>query len=418
MAKSFGGTAIWTACSTAFKIGIGLLLVKLFVYQYGIDGLGQAANFMTLITVLGVFAGAGIFNGVTKYVAAFAGDTERLSTLFVTSQRIILCFSSLLAVLFILLAEPISQLLFFSIEWRNVVIATAFCQFGIAWSNYTLAILKGIKDAKATALSVILGALIGGIAFVLCLFCFGYQGALIGLILVPALTFIPAHFFLKKQAISFYQNSAKFSRLQAWQLSKFSVMVFVTAITLPLGYMILRNLLQQYHSLESVGLWQGVAKISDAYLQFITAAFSVYLLPTFAKLNERKAIQCELKKSIRFVAISVLSASLVIYALREWVILLLYTPDFLPMKDLFFWQLLGDICKVIAYVFGYLIVAKGALKLYILAEIFQFILLLGTGVFLIPMYAAQGATLAYFITYASYLAVCVMISFFYFRKAI
>lgn len=417
MAKSFGGTAIWTACSTAFKIGIGLLLVKLFAHQYGVDGLGQAANFMTLITVLGVFAGAGIFNGVTKYVAEFAEDSKKLAILFATSQRIILCFSSLLALILILFAEPISQLLFFTIEWRNVVIATAFCQFGIAWSNYALAILKGRKAAKAIALSVILGALLGAAAFVMSLSFFGYQGALIGLILVPALTCIPAHFFLKQQAIKFDKKSAKFSRLQAWQLSKFSVMVFITAITLPLGYMMLRNLLQQHHSLESVGLWQGVAKISDAYLQFITAAFSVYLLPTFAKLKERKAILSELKKSVRFVAISVLSASLVIYALREWVILLLYTSDFLPMKDLFFWQLLGDICKVIAYVFGYLIVAKGALKLYILAEIFQFILLLGSGVFFIPTYAAQGATMAYFVTYASYLAVCVIMSFFYFRKA-
>ncbi|VEI47949.1 O-antigen translocase [Actinobacillus equuli] len=58
--KSLSSTTLWTAFSTAFKIVVGLLLIKLFALQFGTAGLGQVANFMTLITVLGVFAGAGI----------------------------------------------------------------------------------------------------------------------------------------------------------------------------------------------------------------------------------------------------------------------------------------------------------------------------------------------------------------------
>ncbi|WP_258866807.1 hypothetical protein [Actinobacillus ureae] len=38
------------------------------------------------------------------------------------------------------------------------------------------------------------------------------------------------------------------------------------------------------------------------------------------------------------------------------------------MEPLFIWQLLGDVFKVMAYVFGYLIVAKASLKLYAAAE--------------------------------------------------
>lgn len=45
------------------------------------------------------------------------------------------------------------------------------------------------------------------------------------------------------------------------------------------------------------------------------------------------------------------------------------------MRDLFAWQLVGDVLKVGAYVFGYLVIAKASLRFYILAEISQFILL-------------------------------------------
>ena len=34
------------------------------------------------------------------------------------------------------------------------------------------------------------------------------------------------------------------------------------------------------------------------------------------------------------------------------------------MRDLFAWQLVGDVLKVGAYVFGYLVIAKAALVLY------------------------------------------------------
>ena len=58
---------MWTAASTLVKIGAGLLVVKLLAVSFGPSGVGLAGNFRQLVTVLGVLAGAGIFNGVTKY---------------------------------------------------------------------------------------------------------------------------------------------------------------------------------------------------------------------------------------------------------------------------------------------------------------------------------------------------------------
>ena len=68
---SLAKASLWTAASTLVKIGAGLLVGKLLAVSFGPAGLGLAANFRQLITVLGVLAGAGIFNGVTKYVAQY-----------------------------------------------------------------------------------------------------------------------------------------------------------------------------------------------------------------------------------------------------------------------------------------------------------------------------------------------------------
>ena len=66
---SLAKASVWTASSTLVKIVAGLLVVKLLAISFGPEGIGQAGNFRQLITVLGVLAGAGIFNGVTTLVA-------------------------------------------------------------------------------------------------------------------------------------------------------------------------------------------------------------------------------------------------------------------------------------------------------------------------------------------------------------
>ncbi|MCL7680232.1 lipid III flippase WzxE, partial [Klebsiella pneumoniae] len=68
----------------------------------------------------------------------------------------------------------------------------------------------------------------------------------------------------------------------ARHLGKFTLMALMTAVTLPVAYVMMRNLLAARYGWEAVGIWQGVSSISDAYLQFITASFSVWLLPTLS----------------------------------------------------------------------------------------------------------------------------------------
>lgn len=417
--KSLKGSTLWTTASTAVKIAVGLLVVKLLAEKFGASGLGQAANFMTLITVLGTLSGAGIFNGVTKYVAEYEHDPEKLDAFLSTSNRIIVLFSAALAVVFVLFSGTISECLFYRPDYRLLVIATGIIQFGIALGNYFLAVLKGYRNAKANAVSLILGTLAGLFVFLVGFVEFDYQGALFGLAVIPALSFLPAAYFLQKrmriQAVDFWQNFTYFSE-HGRSLFKFSLMVFITAVTLPLSYVLLRNLLVEHHSLEAVGWWQGVSKISDAYLQFITAGFSVYLLPTFSKLTDKNAIRLELGKALKFVSVLAIWSSLTIFACKRWLILTFYSGAFLPMEELFLWQLLGDLFKVMAYVFGYLVVARASIKLYALAEAVQFGLLLGFGSVLIPLHGAIGATQTYLVTYLCYFLCCLIAFHWYMRK--
>lgn len=103
---SLAKASVWTAASTLVKIGAGLLVVKLLAVSFGPSGVGLAGNFRQLVTVLGVLAGAGIFNGVTKYVAQYHDDAAQLRRVVGTASAMVTGFSTLLAIVFLLAAAP------------------------------------------------------------------------------------------------------------------------------------------------------------------------------------------------------------------------------------------------------------------------------------------------------------------------
>lgn len=415
---SLAKASIWTAGSTLIKIGAGLVVIKLLAVAFGPSGVGQAGNFRQLITVLGVLSGAGIFNGVTKYVAESRQQPERLRAVLGTASTLILGFSTLLALVMLLAAEPISTALFGRGDYQSVVRAVAFIQMGIAYANLFQAILKGYRDAQGNALAVIGGSLLGLLAYWLCFTIGGYRGALLGFALVPALVALPAGIMLwRRRLFSINDLSPRWDPLLARQFGKFTIMALITAVTLPVAYVMMRNLLAEHDGWQAVGIWQGVSSISDAYLQFITASFSVYLLPTLARLTSKQEISREIVKALKFVMPVVAAVSFSVWLLRDFAIWLLFSTQFAAMRDLFAWQLVGDVLKVSAYIFGYLVIAKASLRFYLLTEISQFLLLTLFSRWLIPLHGALGAAQAYMATYIIYFALCCTFFVIYRRRA-
>ena len=415
---SLAKASLWTAASTLIKIGVGLVVIKLLAVSFGPAGVGQAGNFRQMVTVLGVLAGAGIFNGVTRFVAQYQDDAVQLQKVVGTSSAIVLGFSTLLALVFLLAAAPVSQGLFGHTRYQGLVQLVALVQMGIAWANLLLALMKGFRDAAGNALSLIAGSLIGVAAYYLCYRLGGYQGALLGLALVPALVVIPAAAMLwRRGRLPLAWFKPRWDGWLAGQLGKFTLMALITSVTLPVAWVMMRNLMAAHYSWDEVGIWQGVSSISDAYLQFITASFSVWLLPTLSRLADKPAIGREVLRSLKFVLPAVAAASLMVWLLRDFAIWLLFSDRFVAMRDLFAWQLVGDVLKVGAYVYGYLVIAKASLRFYILAEVSQFALLTGFAHWLIPAHGALGAAQAYMATYIVYFTLCSVVFLLWHRRA-
>jgi PST family polysaccharide transporter len=152
--------------------------------------------------------------------------------------------------------------------------------------------------------------------------------------------------------------------------------------------------------------------ISSNYFVFISAVFTVYVLPRFSEqklssnlLNEYKSV---FKTLIPFVTLGMLC----VYILRFPIIKLLFTNEFLSISELFKWQLIADWFRVVFLIFGYYLIANKRLIDYFIVETFSFTVLISFSIFLINSYGIEGVVIANAVRYIG----CLILVVFLLRK--
>ncbi|MFH4150967.1 O-antigen translocase, partial [Acinetobacter baumannii] len=87
-------------------------------------------------------------------------------------------------------------------------------------------------------------------------------------------------------------------------------------------------------------------RLSAAYLMLVTTTLGIYYLPRLSELSKLEEIKSEVYLGYKFIFPLAIAGGLIIYGLRDWIITLLFTKSFLPMRDLFLWQMTGDSLKI------------------------------------------------------------------------
>jgi O-antigen/teichoic acid export membrane protein len=391
------------AGSTLSKLFAGLLIVKIIAITVGAEGLGRLGQFMSLMSMVTILAGGGITSGIIKYVSEFKEDKENLpkyvraASLVTISASIIVCIS-----LFVL-AEKISYWLFKTSEYFVVIRVLSFAQILIAISNFLFGLANGYKRVKAFAAINIVSVIFGAGAVGISCSLFGMKGAMYGLIwmsVCPIIFLLPWYKFGLK--FKWSQIYPKWDKEKFNQFTHYSLMLFVSVLTMQMSQIIVRHIIEASNSWVQVGYWQAVSKISDAYLQFITVVLANYFLPRLAELKKRSEIKKEVRQAYKYAMPTLIAMGFMVFICRDWIILLIFSREFLPMKEFFTFQLLGDAFKIAAYIGGYVAVAKANTKIYIAAELVQSSMLIFFCYIFVGKFGAVGATYAYCLNYVIY----------------
>jgi PST family polysaccharide transporter len=405
------------ASSTLSRLLSGLVVVKLIAVSIGAEGLGRLSQFMSLMTMVTMMAGGGISSGIIKYVAEYQDNPAELRRYVGAASMVTLVASVVLGLLLSIAAPAISSWLFKTDEYAHVIGVLAIAQVAIAGANFFFGILNGQKRVRAFALISGTGAVAGAIGVAVGSVYYGMKGAMYGLIWMPACYFLLllpwSRFSLRWD---WHRLMPKWDREKIRQYLGFSLMLLVSMLTMQMSQVFIRQIIESHESWTGVGYWQATAKISDAYLSFITVVLSNYYLPRLSALRTREETRREVRAVYKLAVPVLLVMAASVYLFRDTIILILFSKEFAPMRGFFTWQLIGDAFKIAAYIGAYVAVARANTRIHIAAEIYQASALVTLCYLFVSKFGAIGATYAYCANYIIYFLIVQCVLQRYLRK--
>jgi PST family polysaccharide transporter len=160
----------------------------------------------------------------------------------------------------------------------------------------------------------------------------------------------------------------------------------------------------------STDLWQAVAKLSDNYTLVMGALLSTVFYPRLAALAASPAqARRYLWAVLRLLAVGLAVALGLVYALRDVLLPLLFTPRVLAARELLAPQLLGDWAKFLSWVFLYQLLARARPLPYLAVQATSAALYIVLLAGLLPRYGLYGMVWAHAARYGGIGIICALL---------
>lgn len=395
--------AILTSCAHLSRIIMGLILIKVIALYLGAEGMGQLGQFMSLSTMVYMVAGGGVGNAVIKYVAEYSSKPKKLLRFVSVAATYSALFSGLICVIGVVFSKEIAQVVFKSPDMFWVIVVLSVAQILFSFVNLVVGVSNGLMQTEIYSKVQIVGSMLGLPIIWVLISQFGLIGAAFSVVVMYAITSVPALYFFMRSAFLGRVKLIKLVAIEYKNLSAYTLMMLTSAMTFPVVEMIIRHLLIASDGYVAAGVWQGAIKLSSAYLGFFTVFLAYYFMPSISRLDNKAEIGRVTVKFLVSVGLLFGIGASIFYMGREILIPLILADSFGSLSDVIVFQLVGDFFRILSYVIGFVVVAKAATKIYIASELLQNSLFLLFSVLMLRKYGdIEAVMIAYAVAYIVY----------------
>ncbi|AGM44882.1 O-antigen translocase [Aeromonas hydrophila] len=396
-----------TGLLTLLKMAMGFVIAKVVAIYTGPTGMAMLGQVQSLVGSLNGIINAPVASGIVRFTAEHQEQGyDACSPWWRAALQWVMIISAFVIPVGLLLAEPIAEGLFKDKTLAWVVMVTVGVLPLGAIGTLCNSVINGQQLYRRYVGLGMLSALVSGLLMMTMIAEYNIQGALLAAAVQAALIGVVMLIANLRQP---------WFKLRYWwggvepkarrQIGGYMLMAITSALTVPISLIFIRNILITQVGWAATGQWQAVWKISEVYLGVVTMALGTYYLPRLSSLVGIDAIVKEINKTA-FVIIPVVAImALCVYMLRDVAISLLFTEEFRSARDLFAFQVMGDVIKIASWLYAYPMLSRGATKWFISFEIIFSLSFVFLTYLFVSMEGIKGVTISYLVNYSLYLVV-------------
>ncbi len=381
-----------------------MLIAKAVAVYTGPSGMAMLGQVQSLVAALSGIAASPGGNGLVRYTAEFRErGLDACAPWWSASLGWGLGLLVPISLIAAVSAEPLSQLLF---DTKDYVWLVLLVVMGLPLSmanTFVASVLNGQEQYRRYIGLGLTSVVCATAAMLILISQLGLNGALAAAALFSSISGVLMIAGSWRQPWFDFRYWWRRSEITQFKgTCGYVAMAITTAITVPVTLMVIRKILVDQLGWEQVGYWQAVYKISEIYLSVITVALSTYFMPKLSSLRGYDAIRTEITATVRIVMPIVAVLAFSVYLLRDVVIDVLFTEAFRSARELFAIQLVGDLIKILSWLYAYPMLSTGAVKIYIVSEVVFSAVYICLTILLVALFGIYGAPLAYAATYLVY----------------
>lgn len=367
MRKLVTSTAL-VGTSSLFGVLTAVIRNKLLAVFVGIVGVGLLAQIGNFLNVLSALASLGIGVGMARYVAEFSlcSDYPALGKLR-RSGAIMSWVGSAAAVLIAcIFSAKIANLLFGRPELAWTIAVSVLAVPLLVQVSFHLAIMQGLKEMRQYALANALASALGLVVLFPLVYFLRFNGAVMHLVAAGILSYLVVHFVSRRVSKPHFQRSlAKFDAKTTRDLLAYGTSSLAVGAVYGINLLAIRSVILHRLGADANGLYQVAVGISFQYLMLILNSISTYAFPRLSELKERDSIVNELRGSVRLSVLLVTGCASLLLLVRQWLIPLLFTHDFIGARNLLPVQFIADFLRAVAWMVGVWLLPQGRLRLWV-----------------------------------------------------
>lgn len=400
--------------ASIINILVGMARTKVAATLLGPAGVGLVGLLQNVLATSAAAVGLGLGPAGTRQIAAAVGARDDIAA--ITAGRAVFWGTLTMAMigggLMWLLRRPLAAYalgdtrLSGDIGWLSLGLTLTVCATS---QNAVLSGLRRIDDlARITILSTLLASLAGVGALV----WFGRGGLIAYVIAVPLALVVVSQVYVARLPTVAAPPTPLPELARQWRiLARLGGAMTFAGLAGAGSQLAVNDIIKGIYGISALGEFQAAFTISMTYVGLVLGAMGADYYPRLAAaIHDHTAVNRMVNEQTEVALLLAGPVFVAIMGLSPWLISILYSSQFTEAPGLLRWQIAGDILKVASWPLGFLILAAGDGRTYVITETLAACIFAVSAYILLPALGVQGASLSFILMYVTYLPIAYVLA--------
>lgn len=384
---------------------LGMVRVKFAAVLIGATGVGLNASFGALQGVIGTIAGLGIQSSAVRDIAAALGkgDQQAIGRAVLTLRRICWLTGLVGMVAMMLLSPWLSQLTFGHRHYTMDIAALGLIILFVNLSGGQMALIQGMRRIGDMAKANIFGAAAATVAAIGFYSTLGLRGIVPALVSVAAIQLALSWYFARKVPVPQVALTVRQTLNEARGMVRLGLVMMANGLMTSAVAYVTITLITQQEGAQAVGLYSAAYALSGMFANFVLGAMGADYYPRLTGVaHDKAAMRHMVNEQTEIGLLLALPGLLATMVLAPWILQLFYSREFLGSAALLQWFILGCLGRVISWPLGYVLLALGKGKWFLLTETSfnaVHVVLIALG---LHQFGVEGVAIAFVVMYTGY----------------